>query len=141
MAALYAVYHGPDGLKKIAARIRLLTGILAKGLERLGFRVVTGTFFDTIRVDLGKKSAAEIIKSAEARRINFRAIDAHTIGISLDETTMEKDLIDLFHVFNGGNPPAFTIAELASQIEITYPVSLARASAFLAHPVFQSLPQ
>src|SRR5882724_3518512 len=137
MAALYAVYHGPDGLRKIAARIRLLTGILARGLEQLGYRIPTGAFFDTIRVELGKKSAAEIIKSAEARRINFRAIDARTVGISLDETTMEKDLIDLFHLFNGGNPPAFTIAELALQVEAAFTAPLARSSNFLTHPVFK----
>ncbi len=136
MAALYAVYHGPNGIKQIAQRVRLLTGILAKGLERLGCRISTSAFFDTIRVDLGKKNAAEVIKSAEARRINLRAIDAHTVGISLDETTMEKDLIDLFHLFNGGNPPAFTVAELASQVEIAFPAPFARKSAFLTHPVF-----
>src|ERR1700722_14551245 len=96
MASLYAVYHGPEGLKKIARRIHMLTGILAKGLTRLGYRIPTGVFFDTIRVDLGKKSAAELIKLSEARRINFRPIDARTVGISLDETAMEKDIVDLF---------------------------------------------
>ena len=136
MAALYAVYHGPEGLKKIAQRIHLLTQILAKGLERLGYGIQTSQFFDTIRVDLGKKIAAEIIKVAEAQRINFRAIDSRSIGISLDETTMEKDLVDLFHLFNGGNPPAFSIRELAAQVEAVHPAPFARASGYLSHPIF-----
>ncbi len=136
MAALYAVYHGPEGLKKIAQRIHLLTGILAKGLEQLGYWVNSKMFFDTISVDLGKKTAAQIIKLAEAQRINLRIISATTVGISLDETTTEKDLTDLFQLFGDGRAPSFTVQGLAEQVEVDYPAPMARISGYLAHPVF-----
>lgn len=136
MAALYAVYHGPEGLKNIAQRTHLLTGILAKGLEKLGFQINCKTFFDTIWVELGKKTSAEMAKLAEAQRINLRVISACTIGISLDETTTEKDLTDLFRLFNGGRAPSFTVNELAELVEVDYPAPFARTSSYLAHPVF-----
>ncbi len=136
MAALYAVYHGPEGLRQIARRVHLLTSILAKGLERLGFVVSTVTFFDTLRINLGKRTAAEIIRQAEAQCINLRMIDAQTIGISLDETATEKDLADLFQIFNGGKTPEFGVGELASQAEAGYRAPFARTSAYLEHPVF-----
>ena len=136
MAALYAVYHGPEGLKKIAQRVRLLTGILAKGLERLGFETATQTFFDTIRVGTGKTMAAEIIKLAEAQRMNFRSIDARTIGISLDETATEKDLTAIFQIFNGGRAPGLTVESLVAEVEVAYEAPFARASGYLAHSVF-----
>ncbi|HZQ45733.1 MAG TPA: aminomethyl-transferring glycine dehydrogenase [Verrucomicrobiae bacterium] len=136
MAALYAVYHGPEGLKKIAQRIHLLTGILAKGLEQLGYQVNCKTFFDTIWVELEKKTAAEMIKLAEARRINLRTISAATVGISLDETTTEKDVMDLFQLFNGGRAPSFTVGGLAEQVEVDFPAPFARTGGYLAHPVF-----
>ncbi len=136
MAALYAVYHGPEGLKQIARRIHLLTGILAKGLEQLGYQINCKTFFDTIWVELGKKTAAEMVKLAEAQRINLRVISGCTVGISLDETTTEKDLTDLFRLFNGGRAPTFKIGELAEQVEVDYPAPFARTSGYLAHPVF-----
>jgi glycine dehydrogenase len=135
MAALYAVYHGPDGLKKIAQRIHLLTAILAKGLERLGHKT-TSVFFDTLRVDLGRKTAAETVKLAEAHRINLRTIDTHTLGVSLDETTTEQDLNDLFEIFNSGKTAGFTAGDLVSQVEAAYGAGFTRTSDFLAHPVF-----
>ena len=136
MAALYAVYHGPNGIKKIAQRVRLLTLVLAKGLEKLGHRITTTTFFDTVRVDLGKKGSGELAKLAEARRINVRVIDAHSLGISLDEVTTEKDLNDLFSLFNGGSAPAFAVADLAAQIGVDYAAPFGRTSNYLTHPVF-----
>ena len=136
MAALYAVYHGPDGLKKIAQRIHLLTAILAKGLAQLGCQIQTNDFFDTIRVNLGNKTSSALVKSAESHRINLRVIDAQNVGISLDETTMEKDLVDLFHLFNSGRAPAFGIHDLAAQVELNYAATHARNSSYLSHPVF-----
>ena len=94
MAALYAVYHGPAGLKKIAQRIHLLTAILAKGLEQLGYQIQTSHFFDTIRVNLGNKTSSALVKSTEAHRINLRVVDSQNVGISHYETTMEKDIVD-----------------------------------------------
>jgi glycine dehydrogenase len=136
MASLYAVYHGPEGLKKIAQRVNLLTRILAKGLEQLGFQVQTSQFFDTIRVNLGQKTSLGLMKAAEAHRINLRLVDARTVGISLDETTMEKDVVDLFHLFNDGKAPSFGITELAAQVEPGFTAPFARTSNYLTHRVF-----
>ena len=132
MASLYACYHGPEGLKQIAQRVHVLTQILAAGLTKLGHKVSTQNYFDTIRVELAGKSAAEIFKVAEAHRMNFRLIDETTIGISLDETSGANDVAEIWQIFNGDKAPAFTVAELApanSRFAI-------RDSQFLQHSVF-----
>jgi glycine dehydrogenase len=141
MASLYAVYHGPDGLKQIAQRVHAVTETLAAGLEKLGYSVgssksnVQGLkFFDTLRVDLGDKLAAGILKIGEAHRMNFRPIGDHTLGISLDETTEESDLVEILEIFNDDKPVQFSIGDLSSanrQSAISN-----RQSQFLAHPVF-----
>jgi glycine dehydrogenase len=139
MASMYAVYHGPEGLKNIARRIHLLTKALAAGLARLGFEAGSaggGYYFDTLRVDLGEKKAAGLVKLAEARRMNFRVFDASTLGISLDETTSEKEVAAILAVFNGGKAVPFSLAELAAGISADYPAPLARTSAFLRQSVF-----
>jgi len=137
---MYACYHGPDGLKKIAQRIHLFTVILAKGLQKLGYELERNSeslpFFDTIQINLGNKPASELLRVAEANRMNFRLINDRTIGISLDETTNEEDLNDILHVFNGGRTPDFTAADLASDVDGEYPAPLSRASAYLQHPLF-----
>ncbi|MGD0208833.1 MAG: aminomethyl-transferring glycine dehydrogenase subunit GcvPB [Verrucomicrobiota bacterium] len=136
MASMYAVYHGPEGLKKIAQRIHALTGILAAGLEKLGFNVAQPSrlhgqrgnkkldeqagrpryFFDTITVALGDKRAADIVKLAEAHRMNFRLIDDHTLGISLDETTSENDITEIWQVFKGNKAIGFTVDEIVATL-------------------------
>ncbi len=138
IASMYACYHGPEGLKKIAQRIHLLAKGLATGLQRLGYSTGEAPFFDTLIVNLGSKSSLEISKLAEARRMNFRVIDEHTIGLALDETTGEQEVQDILCVFNGGSVPAFTIAELAADLENSYPAPLARISDYLTEPVFNS---
>jgi glycine cleavage system P protein (glycine dehydrogenase) len=134
MASMYAVYHGPDGLKKIAQRVSALTEILAVGLEKLGFKISADPRFDTLRIALGEKHAADILKIAEARRMNFRQIDDHTLGISLDETTDESDVIEIWRVFNGDKPVNFTVSDLANRQSAIGN----RQSPFLTHKVFNS---
>jgi glycine dehydrogenase len=136
IASAYACYHGPEGLKKIAQRVHLLTQCLAAGLGRLGYSLGDARFFDTLRVHLGARNPSEIQKFAEAARMNFRLIDPHTVGISLDETTSDKDVLEIIRVFNLDRPPAFTLAELASEIEGAFPPGIARTSRYLQHPVF-----
>jgi glycine dehydrogenase len=136
IASMYAVYHGPEGLKEIARRIHLLTEVLAASLDQLGFKRDQSTpFFDTLKIDLGDK-ADSILKAAETDRMNFRVFDSRTIAISLDETTTEKDVSDILKVVNGGRPPAISLAELAAKISADYPASVGRATAFLRQPVF-----
>ncbi len=143
MAALYAVYHGPAGLKQIAQRVHRLTALLAAGLGRLGYatgspnsEVRSPTFFDTLLVQLGSQSASEIIALAEAQRMNFRRISEHALGLSLDETTDPKDVADILSVFNGGQPIAFDLRRLAAETAARTSDLGLRASDFLKHAVF-----
>ena len=116
MASMYAVYHGPEGLKKIAERIHRLTEILASGLEKLGFKIASLPRFDTIRIELGQMPASDILRTAEAHQMNFRLIDNHTLGISLDEATGESDAVEIWQVFKGNKTVGFTLADVAANL-------------------------
>ena len=132
MASLYACYHGPKGLKQIAARVHRLTGLLAAGLEKLGCKISTDKFFDTIRVELANQPAADPLKSAATHQVNLRAVGPKAIGISLDETTSIADVAKIFQIFNDGKPLNFSIGDLAPKSsQLT-----ARTSEFLNHSVF-----
>ncbi|WP_298906605.1 aminomethyl-transferring glycine dehydrogenase [uncultured Nostoc sp.] len=134
MASMYAVYHGPAGLKQIAENIHSLTVLLAQGLKRLGYSVVSESFFDTLRVELGTHNLKDILANSEQLQINLRIFDATAVGISLDETTTPEDLIDLWQIFAGTDDLPFTLEEL------TFPslphLSFSRTSTYLTHPVF-----
>ncbi|MGP8019422.1 MAG: aminomethyl-transferring glycine dehydrogenase, partial [Limisphaerales bacterium] len=136
MASMYAVYHGPEGLKKIAQRVHALTEILAVGLEKLGFAVSSGPRFDTLRVDLGDTLATGILRIAEAHRMNFRVVDEKTIGISLGEATSEDDVVEILQVFNGDERVQFTIGDLLPANRQSAIGN--RQSKFLVHPIFNS---
>jgi glycine dehydrogenase len=115
MAALYACYHGPDGLRHIAQRLQALTGLLAAGLAKLGCDVQPKpdqARFDTLRVELGAQRASDVLKVAEAHRMNFRVIDDKTFGISMGETASETDVAEIWQVFNGDNAPGFEPSDL-----------------------------
>jgi glycine dehydrogenase len=133
MASLYACYHGPEGLKKIAERVHGLTQILAAGLTKLGHKVSAQNYFDTLRVELAGKAAADILKIAEAHQINFRAIDDKAIGISLDETTSASEVATIWRIFNGDKAVNFSVVELDANRQS--PIAN-RQSAFLQHSVF-----
>jgi glycine dehydrogenase len=133
MAAMYAVFHGADGLKKIAKRIAILTQTVAEAVEQRGFELVSQNFFDTIVVETDELTA--IKTKAERQHINLRYIDDKHIGISLDETIAIDDLYDLINCFeNDKDPVAFDIEQDDELHHI--PSSLTRQSGFLAHPVF-----
>ena len=135
MAAMYAVFHGPDGLKNIAKRVALLTQTVAGAIEERGFDLVSENFFDTIVVKV--KDITAIKAKAVRQLINLRYIDNNHIGISLDETTNIGDLYDLINCFeNDTNPVAFDIYQGAELHHI--PSSLTRTSSFLTHPVFNT---
>ncbi len=137
MAGMYAVYHGPKGLKEIAGRIHRMTAVLAEGLRRLGFVVGPEPFFDTLEVQPGERGADDILKAAAARGINLRRTEGGAVGLSLNETASVEDLQDLLRVFSGdANPPAFGIDELADTVEPVIPEPFARTGAYLTHPVF-----
>jgi len=129
MASMYAVYHGPSGLRRIAQRTRLLTRILARGLMALGARVNEEPVFDTLTV--GNVAATRVHAAAAARRINLRQIDAYTVGISLDEVTTLAEVETLLSFFGETPTPA---AEAIGPLDYTAPH--ARQSAYLTHEVF-----
>ena len=134
IAAMYAVYHGPAGLTTIARRVHRLAAILKAGLERVGCMIPTAEFFDTITVATGARTD-EILARGVAAGINFRRADDATLGISLDETTTRDDIARVWRVFAGAEV-TFTVAELDATVEDALPATLARATPFLAHPVF-----
>lgn len=136
MASMYAVYHGAQGIRKIAQRVHQLTVILAAGLKRLDCKIDSALFFDTIRVNVSNSKAKAIIKAAETRRINLRYLDEHAIGISLDETIDLQDLIDLWQIFAGQEALSFTIEELLEEAAFEFPEPFARTSDYLTDPVF-----
>jgi glycine dehydrogenase len=133
-AAMYAVYHGPDGLIDIARRVRRTAVVLAEGLRRGGLDVATGLFFDTVQVRaVGHASA--IVTAALARGINLRRIDADTVGIACDETTDRGHLLAVWSAF-GVALTADDIDVIDGVIDDEYPEPLRRISGFLTHPVF-----
>ncbi|MEE9241238.1 MAG: aminomethyl-transferring glycine dehydrogenase [bacterium] len=138
MAGMYAVYHGPEGLKRIGQRIHRLTCVLAEGLRKLNHEVQTEGFFDTITVSAGKGSAAGILRRAEEKEINLRPVDADRVGISLDETTRREDVADVWEAFPGGAKASFTVEELEGAAAEGIPEKLRRTSSYLTHPVFSS---
>ena len=131
MAAMYAVYHGPEGLKNIATRISLLANALAGKLKAKGLQLVSEHFFDTIVI---ADAEAEIKSAAEAAGINFRYYSNGHIGISLDETATIADVNDILHLFGAGNTDAAAVSGGATGI----PADLQRTSPYLLHPVFNS---
>ena len=135
IAAMYAVYHGPEGLKTIAQRIHRLTAILAEGLRQLGYQVPTTAFFDTITVHTGEQTQA-IHAAARSRFINLCEVDAETVGISLDETTERQDIETLWAVFASPEAAVPVFATIESSVSTQLPATLERTSTFLTHPVF-----
>ena len=134
IASMYAVYHGPQGLKQIAQRTHQLTAILASGLKALGVNVQNAAFFDTLTLATGGATAA-LHEQARARQLNLRQIDADHLGLSLDETSTQADVEALWQLFaNGQAVPDF--AALAAATPARLPAALLRQSAILEHPVF-----
>ncbi len=132
MASMYAVYHGPDGLTRIARRTHRLAAILATALRQAGVNVGPD-FFDTLHVrDI---DAAAIHAKAEAARINLRRIDARSVGISLDETTTRADVVALAGLFGA---TVEDIDALDATAEDALPAGLLRTTEFLTHPVFNT---
>ena len=134
IASMYAIYHGPQGLTRIAKRVHQLTAILAQGLAKLGVTVEQQSFFDTLTLATGARTA-ELHAKAREQRINLRVVDDQRLGLSLDETTTQASIEALWTLFADGQAlPAF--AELAATIPSRLPTALLRESAILAHPVF-----
>jgi len=134
---MYAVYHGPDGIKKIAQRIHLMTVAVAHALKKLGYRLDDG-FFNTLYVDLTGVSAIEIHKIAESKRLNLRKIDSNFVGITIDESATLSDLEDLVQVFAQAKKTTLNLKDILPNVKPEIPSALKRESLYLTHPVFNS---
>ncbi len=131
IASMYAVYHGPEGLRRIARQVHARAGTLAAGLRQLGFTVRNATYFDTLTVDVGERRGA-IVDRALAAGINFRLIDARTLGIAVDETTTPEIVAAVWRAFGG----ELDYAQVSAKVGEAIPGALARTSPVLAHDVF-----
>jgi glycine dehydrogenase len=136
IASMYAVYHGPTGLKNIALRVHQLAVLLAEGLKHLNYTIGEEPFFDTVRVGVGETSAVAIVKAARDRKINLRLLGEGAVSISLDETTTLQDLVDLWQIFAAKDQLPFTADALLTTAYFDFPSVLARATAFLTDGVF-----
>ena len=136
MAGMYAVYHGPDGLRRIAERVHASAMVLGAGLRQLGFEIGNEAFFDTLRVRLTKSHADQVIIRADERGINLRRHEDDSIGLSLDETTTEEEIRLLMEIFVGHERIPFTVQELLQTTRTELPLNLVRTSAYLMHEVF-----
>ncbi|MBZ4415970.1 aminomethyl-transferring glycine dehydrogenase [Myxococcus sp. RHSTA-1-4] len=140
MAGMYAVYHGPKGLKSIAERVHGLTVVLARGLAKLGLKPKHEQYFDTLRVELTPPQVRAVLAAAEAARMNFRRIDEKTVGVSLDETTRPADVEAILAAFatGAGKSAAPSLEEAGASVETPVAPELRRTSAYLTHSVFNS---
>ncbi len=136
VASMYAVYHGPEGLERIATRVHQLTAALAEGIRRLGLRIVHEDYFDTLRIDLGAGKAQDVMTRAVESRINLRRLGDSEIGISLDETTGPADVADLLKLLSGSSATDSNFDDLLAGSDPRYDERFRRTSAFLTHPVF-----
>jgi glycine dehydrogenase len=136
MASMYAVYHGPGGLRRIAERVHERTVLLANALRRLRYRVVHDSYFDTICVEIPEWALPRLLDAARTRMINLRPLPPTRLCIALDETVTLGDLADLIAVFSLNEALPFMLEDIGVRPERAIPPALERRSAYLAHPVF-----
>jgi glycine dehydrogenase len=139
MAAMYAVYHGPEGLRAIAARVHGLARALDQALKSLGYTQENPYYFDTLRISTDAARASAIHQAAEVRGINFRRVNDTAIGIALDETATQADLLAIVEIFAmaaGGR--GAVVLQAPDEPLSDLPPALSRTSAYLSHPVFNT---
>ncbi len=139
IAGMYAVYHGAAGIKRIASRVHQLTVILAEGLSKMGYNITSEFFFDTLGIETGDRTEA-ITQAATKVGINLRLLDKDAIGISLDETTTEQDVVDLWQIFavveGQENLPCLEDIQQNIARSTSIPPNLIRTSSYLTEQVF-----
>lgn len=139
MAGMYSVYHGREGLTKIALKITTLASLLEKGLKSLGFSQENDNFFDTLKVNVSDKNKEAIRELAESNHMNFRFFNTDHIGISVDETTNRSDVLDILKIFSEVSGKSLEV-NLHNLDDVNYQISepLRRVSEFLTHDVFNN---
>ena len=141
IAGMYAVYHGPEGLRRIARNVHRLAVLFAAGVQRLGFRVGNTPFFDTVRVECGPgapREARAIDELAVSRGMNVRVLGDDAITVTFGETHTLDDVHDLLAALNGGRDIGFDVASLARKADEKFEPPHARATPYLLHEVFNS---
>ncbi len=136
LSGFYAVYHGPQGLRTIAARIHRLAAVLAAGLREAGFGVHDRPFFDTVEVEVGARAPA-ILHAAEGAGYNLRSVSGTTLGLAVDETTTRDDVAAILACFGASTDVSVLDARVAAAGG-ALPAELLRTDAMLAHPVFNT---
>ncbi len=137
VASMYAVYHGPQGLKRIAERVASYTAILSAGLQKLGLKVVTPHVFDTLLVETGARTDAVMAAAVQAGA-NLRKLSAQHVGIALDETTTRADVEAIWSWLAPAGSALPKVSDYAGGVESLIPAHLRRSSAFMTHPVFNT---
>jgi glycine dehydrogenase len=144
MAGMYAVYHGPGGIKRIGTKIHKLTKVLDKSLRDLGYKQLNKNYFDTLLIDLGDNSIQKltrIVENATKNEMNFRYFKNGSIGISLNESTDFSNILDIITVFASAVNKTVDeniIKDLGEKILVDYPLEFNRTTQYLQHPVFNS---
>src|SRR5690606_13983607 len=136
MASMYAVFHGPDGIRRIARNVFRHTRALIEGIDRLGLSVTTKLVFDTIKVRVPDQK--EVIERSSEKRMNLRIYEDGDVGISLGEPANSKDVEDLLLVLSGKASLDFSLDDLYETADFDIPSGLQRTSPFMEHPVFHS---
>ena len=136
IAGMYAVYHGPEGVRRTAERVHGLTVMLAAGLRQLGFDLGSQEYFDTIQIRVTPAQREQIMVRADEQGLNLRRHEDDSLGIALDETTEAEDVQRLLEVFIGHSRLPFTVHDLAQTVVTSFPANLARTSPYLTHEVF-----
>ena len=135
MASMYAVYHGPDGLRTIARRVHDLTRIFNQGIGQLGFKTLADNFFDTVTIHTGIQTGA-IIERARAARINLREVDDQHVSVSLDETSTAAAVETLWSVFALDQSVDISAQQMAAALVPALPAALLRQDKVLSHEIF-----
>jgi glycine dehydrogenase len=136
MAGMYAVYHGPEGIRRIASRVHAMTATLAAALRRLGLALAHETFFDTLTVEMDAARATAVLDVAAAHGINLRALSPTRIGVALDEVTSLEDVAELVTVFNLDAEVPFDVVALADNAPSGIPDAFQRTSPYLLNECF-----
>ncbi|HEX9107803.1 MAG TPA: aminomethyl-transferring glycine dehydrogenase, partial [Longimicrobiales bacterium] len=136
VASMYAVYHGPEGLRAIGERLNRLARALASGATKLGLTVAHEAFFETVRLEVGAPRAEALVAAAEARGINLRRLGEGSIVVAMNEPASAADIEELLEIFNGDADPGFSANEALADAPASIPAGLQRKSAYLTHPVF-----
>ena len=140
MASMYAVYHGPKGLRRIAVRTHRMTGVFAEGLKRMAIIPSDAKYFDTLTINVGAGAAQKVINKALEMKMNLRRLDTATLGVSFDETTTREDVENLWKAFAAAadKPLGDRFEDIEPTVVCAIPDSLLRDSEYLTHPVFNT---